>query len=118
MMNHWLNKFRFAFQGIASGVRGQSSFKVHVPATILVVILAVALNCSTVQWCILGLCVALVWIAELFNSSIELLARGLCSQQNADVGKALDVAAGAVLVASIFAAAVGGSIFFVQLWGS
>ncbi len=34
------------------------------------------------------------------NSAVELLARGLCSEQNADVGKALDVASGAVLVAS------------------
>ena len=117
-MNHWLNKFRFAFRGIATGVIGQSSFLVHVPATILVAVLALILKCSSLQCCLLGLCVAVVWVAELFNSSIELLARGLCSQHNSEVGKALDIAAGAVLIASIFAAIVGGSIFATQLWGS
>lgn len=94
---------------------GQSSFLVHVPATMLVAILAVALKCSAVQYCILALCVALVWTAELMNSAVEMLARGLCSEQNSEVGKALDVASGAVLVASIFAAGVGGAVFVSQL---
>ncbi len=114
-MSHWVRKFGCAFRGVAAGMAGQTSFLVHVPATMLVAILAVALRCSALQCCILAICVALVWTAELMNSAVELLARGLCSEQNADVGKALDVASGAVLVASFFAAGVGGAVFVSQL---
>lgn len=110
-MSHWIKKFRYAFHGIALGVAGQSSFLVHLAFSVAVVLLAIALKCEFWQWCMLGLCMALVLSLELINSSIEWLARGLSPQQNESVGKALDIASGAVLVAAIFAAMIGLSIF-------
>ncbi len=113
---HWSNKFRNAFQGLKYGVAGQSSFLVHVPATIGVLVMAGVLRCAAWQWCVLGICIALVWTLELVNSAIELLARGLCREQNEWVGQALDTASAAVLVASFFAAVIGASIFVQQGW--
>src|SRR5206468_2302953 len=54
-----------------------------------------------------------VLMAELFNSALETLFRGLDESTKARVWPALDIAAGAVLLASI-AAAVVGSIVFLQ----
>ncbi len=57
IMSHWVRKFGCAFRGVAAGMAGQTSFLVHVPATMLVAILAVALRCSALQCCILAICV-------------------------------------------------------------
>jgi len=116
VIRHWWNKFYCAFRGIWIGVSGHSSFLVHLPATALVVGSAFWLKCNAWQWAILGLCIGLIWSLELLNSSIEHLTRGLCSEHNAEVGKALDTASAAVLVISITAAGVGLSILGYQLY--
>lgn len=60
--------------------------------------------------------------AELMNSSIEFLAQAITPEQNEDIRDALDVASGAVLIASIFAAVIGATILifrfgiFAGLW--
>lgn len=104
---HWRTKFACAFRGLSIGVRGQSSYAVHVPVTLAVFALAAWLRLSVTQWSILLLCVAIVVSAELFNSALEHLAKAITSEQNEHVRNALDVASGAVLVASIGAAIVG-----------
>ncbi|GAB5406327.1 MAG: diacylglycerol kinase family protein [Aureliella sp.] len=106
-MQHWVKKFQNAFRGIPAGVRGQSSFTVHFAFTAGVLVLAKMLQCQRWEWVILLLCIGVVLTAELFNSALEHLARGLCSEQNEQVGAALDIASAAVLVASIFSAIVG-----------
>ncbi len=96
-------------------MRGQSSFAVHVPVALGVIVVASVLRCELWQWSILLLCIGLVLAAELANSAIEELAAGLCHEHNERVGRALDIASGAVLVASIIAAVVGIAIFIQRL---
>ena len=115
MFKHWIDKFRNAFRGLRLGMLGQSSFSVHLPMTVLVLVVARILNCSLLQYGILLLCIALVLGLELMNSAVEHLARGLCNEHNDEVGKALDIASGAVLVAAIIASIVGIAIFVQQL---
>ena len=117
IMQPWIRKFRDAARGIVSGTRGQTSFMVHLPMAALVVGAAWWSDCSLWQWCILLLCISLVLAAELFNSSLESLAKGLCPEYNEQVGKALDMAAGAVLVVSLGAALIGGLVLCTQLFG-
>ncbi len=62
------------------------------------------------------LCMAVVLGLEYMNSAIERLAKGLCKEQNEDVGAALDMAAGAVLVASGISVVIGLLIFSIQIW--
>ncbi len=111
MISRWKAKFSNAFRGIRAGTAGQSSFAVHLPCAALVLLAAALLGCTALQWALLLLCITLVLSLELMNSAIESLARGLCSEQNTDVGKALDIASGAVLVGSIGAAVIGLSVF-------
>lgn len=114
MIQHWLSKFRIAARGVLFGMRGQTSFAVHVPISLVVVVLAALLRCQLWQWCALLLCIGLVLAAELANSAIEELAAGLCPAHNDHVGRALDIASGAVLVASLMSAIVGAIIFITQ----
>jgi diacylglycerol kinase len=111
----WAQKFGDAFRGLKHGVRGHSSFFVHFFMAALVIAAAVPLGCSFEEWCLLLLCIGLVLTAEMINSAIETLHRGLDPQTRERTWKALDIAAGAVLLASITATIVGGLIFGKQI---
>lgn len=111
----WSAKFGDAFRGLALGLRGQSSFHVHLLIAILVLLAAAALGLDVVRWLVLLLCITLVLTAELFNSALELLAKAVTAQEDPHVGSALDVAAAAVLVASAGAAMIG-AIVFLSHW--
>jgi diacylglycerol kinase len=111
----WRRKFGAAFRGVKLGVRGHSSFFVHFFFTALVVAAAAVLRCGLVQWCLLIGCIGLVLTAELFNSAVETLFRGLDEETRERTWPCLDIAAGAVLLASITASVVGALVFLYQL---
>ncbi len=107
----WRDKFREAFRGVKKGARGQSSFFVHFFFAAVALAAAVALECDLWEWCAVVGCIGLVFTAELLNSSIETLFRGFEQEAQNRVYHCLDIAAGAVLVAALTAALVGGIIF-------
>lgn len=115
-MRHWIDKFRYAGRGLLSGMHRQSSFAVHFVVSVLVVGGASVLRCELWQWCVLGLCIALVVGLEYMNSAVERLAKGLCKEHNPDIGAALDISSAAVLFASLVAALIGSAIFINQAW--
>jgi diacylglycerol kinase len=111
----WRAKFGAAFKGIKLGIRGHSSFFVHFFFAALTVAAAIVLSCGPVEWCILWGCIGFVLTAELFNSAIETLFRGLDEANKQRVWPSLDIAAGAVLLASIIAVVIGAIIFLPKL---
>ncbi len=121
LLGRWRFKFAYALRGIAVGIRDQNSFHVHFPATLVVFALAKWLQVSRAEWLALVVCITIVFSAELFNSAIEHLARAITREENPEIRDALDVASGAVLVASIGAAVVGlivlGWPLFMQIAG-
>jgi diacylglycerol kinase len=106
----WRDKFGDAFRGLKLGIRGHSTFFVHFFCAALVVTAALALQCDVVEWAVLFGCVGGVLTAELFNSSVETLFHGLDPATKQRLVGVLDIAAGAVLLASITAAMVGSLI--------
>ena len=107
----WRAKFADALRGWKFGIRGEVSFFVHFFFAVLVIAAAVVLQCSLVEWCLLLFCVGLVLTAELFNSAVETLVRGLDPRTRERCARALDIAAGAVLMASLTAAVIGSLVF-------
>jgi diacylglycerol kinase len=107
----WRRKFHAAFKGLKLGIRGHSSFFVHFFFTALVVAAAIVLHCDVTDWCILLGCIAMVLVSELFNSALETLFKGLDGATKERTRPALDIAAGAVLMASIAASIIGALIF-------
>ena len=110
-MRYWINKFRYAFRGIGFSIR-EPSVLVHVPVAIVVMLVGWNRGLDHNQMALLTLCIAVVLAAELFNSSIESLAKSVTQEHDENIGRALDIAAGAVLVVSIAAAIVGILILF------
>lgn len=109
------DRLRPACRGIKLGVRGHSRFFVHFFCTALVLAAAIVLRCDLVQWCLLLGCIGLVHVTELLNNAIEALFRGLDEESMARASACLDIAAGAVLLASITASLIGGLIFLSRL---
>lgn len=113
---HWRAKFGDAYRGVKLGVRGHSSFSVHFFFAALVIAAAIVFRCNATEWCLLLGCIGLVLTAELFNSAVETLFRGLDADTKKRAFPCLDIAAGAVLTASITAAIVGLIVFLPRLW--
>jgi diacylglycerol kinase len=111
----WPEKFGEAFRGVKLGMRGQASFAVHFFFTTVAVLGGVLLECNRYEWCLIVLCVGLVFSVELMNSSLETLFHGLDADTKNRLVGVLDIAAGAVLVASGTAAIVGGIVFVRRL---
>lgn len=103
----WVKKFSLAAQGIYLGSKNESSFWVHYPVAIAVILLGFVLGCREWEWCLLLLCIALVVATELMNSALERLAHAFTREYHPEVGKALDIASGAVLVISVGSGCVG-----------
>lgn len=112
----WARKFAVAAAGIGRSVRGEDSFRVHVPVTVAVVAVAGLLAVEPWRWVALTLAIAAVWSAELINTAIEGLARTLHPEHDVRIGTALDAAAGAVLVVAIAAVTVGLITLAPPLW--
>ncbi|MDW8242382.1 MAG: diacylglycerol kinase [Thermogemmata sp.] len=115
----WRDKFAEAWRGIKRGIRGHSSFFVHFFFAVSAVAMAAVLQCTLWEWCLIIGCIGLVLTAELFNSAIETLFHGLDIASKARIQGCLDIAAGAVLLASMTAAVIGTLIFgqrIIELW--
>ena len=118
---NWREKFAVSFRGVLEGIRnagdqsGPNSFLIHLPCAVIAIVAGLLLGLSWISIAVLLLCIGLVLVAELINSSIERLAKSITDQPNEHVRVALDTASGAVLVASLIAVAVGVAIFAPRL---
>ena len=121
----WAEKFKISFRGLWLGLRGTqspnslNSFIVHVPIAMVVLITGVWIGLEPISISLLMLCVGTVMAAELFNSSLESLAKVITDQADHNVANALDIASGAVLLVSLTAAVVGAVILgipILQMW--
>jgi len=107
----WPRKFDDAFRGVIHSIRQQSSYRVHFFFALIVPIIGIILKLHLWEWCFVILLIAVVIAAEMLNSAIETLSRAITDQYDEQVRRALDIAGGAVLVLSIFAAILGTLIF-------
>ncbi|MCJ8163791.1 diacylglycerol kinase family protein [Pontibacter sp. E15-1] len=111
------NSFKFAFKGIAAVFRSEQNMHLHIIASVLVTGMGYWFDVTRLEWCMLALCIGLVWMAEIFNTSIETLTNLVSPEHHVLAGKTKDLAAGAVLMAAITAAVIG-LIIFVPYWAS
>lgn len=112
----WREKFAAAWRGLRLVALGESSFRVHLLATVLVAAVGGLLGLTWQQWSLVGLCIALVMVAETLNTAIERLARAVTTSEHPQIRDALDLASGAVLLAALAAVGVGLLVFLPRLW--
>ncbi|HEX6963394.1 MAG TPA: diacylglycerol kinase [Lacipirellula sp.] len=103
----WVRMFRDAMRGVKIAVRGEVNFFVHFFIAVVAGVAGGIVELTNDQWCLFILCVTVVLTAELFNTAIEHLARAVTREQHLEIRDALDIASGAVLMASLGAACAG-----------
>lgn len=106
-----LYSFRHAGRGLAWAVSSQANLRLHLVAVAVVLVAALLLRFSTLEFVALLLCFAIVIAAELFNTTLEVLIDYAWPERHPMIGRAKDVAAAAVLAAAIGAACVGVLLF-------
>jgi diacylglycerol kinase len=72
---------------------------------------------SAEEWRWVILAIALVWLAEAFNTAVERLGDAITMERNDFLKFAKDVSAGAVLLAAVTSALIGLTIFVPHVFG-
>ena len=105
------DSFACAFRGIAALLKSEIHARVHLAATIFALVLGWWLEISAGEWIAVILSIGMVWTAEALNTAIEYVADLAHPEEHPEVKKLKDLAAAAVLFASIAALVVGLSVF-------
>jgi diacylglycerol kinase (ATP) len=109
--------FGHAFRGVWTLLSTQANARIHLLATVVVVVLGIVTGLNTVEWSLIVMAISMVWAAEGLNSALELLADHTAPEWHETVGRAKDVAAGAVLLTAMGAVAIGLIVFLPHLGG-
>jgi diacylglycerol kinase len=110
-----LESFRCAFAGIWFTLRTQSNAQIHFGIAIFVLLVGFVIELTPIEWAIVVLTMGLVFVAETFNTAIEVTMDHLAPEIHPQVKIIKDVAAGAVLLAAITAVIVGMLILVLHL---
>ena len=102
-----VRSFGHAFRGVRRLLATQHNAWIHLAATTAVLGLAVSLGLGRSEWVALLVAVAMVWVAEAFNTAIEHLCDRVSPEHDPLIGHAKDVAAGGVLIAAGVASLIG-----------
>ena len=107
----FLRSFSYAARGIAESVKTGRNLRFQLIAAVYVFLLAPHFLQNRGEWAALAVMVAVVLAGELFNTALERLTDHTAHGFSLLARAAKDAAAGAVLVASLFAVAVGLLLF-------
>ena len=99
--------FNHAYQGLIYAVRTQRNMRFHVVASAVVLVLSLLVGVSRLELAILVLVIMAVFVAEMFNTALEFTVDLVTREFHPLAKLAKDVSAGAVLVMSVAALAVG-----------
>lgn len=103
--------FNFAVEGIIHVLRTHRNMRVHFAVAILVLVAAVWVGVSKLELIALLLAIAFVFITEMINSALEQAIDVATTSFDPLAKLAKDVAAGAVLIATVNAVAIGYLVF-------
>lgn len=108
--------FGCAMRGILTAVQTERNMKIHIAAALIVFIAAALLQLDRISWLFLVLAVSLVFIAELVNTAVEAIIDLVSPEEHVLARVAKDTAAGAALVAAVFAVVIGIMVFYEPVW--
>lgn len=107
-----VDSFRYALDGILHGFRAQRHMRFHFVVAVLALLAGVIYGLTRAELLVLLFSIALVLIAEMFNTAVEAVVDLVTQTYHPLAKHAKDVAAGAVLVAALNAIVVGLILFF------
>ena len=110
-----IESFNFAFEGIIHVLRTQRNLRIHFVVAALVLVAALLSDVDKLELIALLLAIAFVLIAEMLNTAVEAAVDVATTSFDPMAKLAKDIAAGAVLIATAVAVAVGYLVFSGQV---
>jgi len=112
-----VSSLEFALTGILTAFKEERNMRKHAVTALVVILAGFVFQVSRIEWLFLLMSIFLVVAFEIINSAIENVV-DLASNYHFSMlaKKAKDMAAGAVLVVSLFAAVTGALIFLPRIW--
>lgn len=110
-----IKSFGHAINGIVHSVIKERNIRIHLFTAAGVILLSLALGVSRTEFILLLFCIALVITCEMLNTGLELTLDIIYEELHHKIKIAKDIAAGAVLAASIFATLAGYLILYPYL---
>ena len=96
--------------------RNELNMQIHLLAAIGVLVAGFMLEINRIEWIFIIFAIVGVWVAEMFNTSIEILTDLVSPDFHELAGRVKDIAAGAVILATLGAVVIGGLVFLPKLW--
>ena len=110
-MQKFVKSFNAAIEGFIYVLKTEQNMRVHFLAALFFVLLGIYLGFNYVEILLLTVTITLVLASEMINTSVELIVDMVKSEFHPIARIIKDVAAGAVLIASINAVIVGYILF-------
>jgi len=102
-----LASFGHAWRGLRRMVQREHNARIHLAASLGVIGAGLFLHVGIADWRWLVVAITMVWLAEAFNTAVENMCDHVEPAFDPAIGRVKDMAAGAVLIASLAAAAIG-----------
>jgi len=107
--------FTHAFRGIGVLIKSTHNFWIHIIVAVVVIKMGVLFKISQTEWLFLVFAIGFVMVTETLNTAIEIDIDLTSPNYHPYARDTKDVAAGAVLIASIMATIVGLIIFLPKI---
>jgi len=108
--------FGYAFHGLGYALRTQRNARVHIVVATLAILVSIFFHISTVEFAMIFVAITGVFVAEMFNTVIEICV-DLASPTYHPLAKiAKDVAAGAVLLNAMLSVVIGLFVLGPHVW--
>lgn len=106
------NTFKNARKGFNLAIRSEINIRIHVCIATFILFLALLMQFSASEFCLLLFAIALVIVTEMLNTAIEFTLDSIYHNRYSKmVGMAKDISAGAVLFATFTSVFIGIILF-------
>jgi diacylglycerol kinase len=110
-----LRSFRYALSGLVDAWKTERNMKIHTLGTLTAVVAAIVLGLEKWEWLFMFSAIFLVLTMEMLNTSLERVVDLFTLEFHPMARLAKNAAAGAALLAAIYALVVGILIFIPRL---
>ena len=110
-----MKTFTHAINGIIYVFKKEQNFRIHIIATILVIIAGILFSIDKIEWMMIVIAISIVSAFELVNSAIEYLCDFVSPQYHDKIKRIKDASAGAVLISAIGAFVLALVIFLPKI---
>lgn len=113
----FLQALRHAFHGVVYGIRTEKNIQIQLLLGIVVVLFGFIFKVNHIEWLWLTQCIVLVFFAEFINTCLEHIVDTVTNKQYFTWAKHVkDMAAGVVLLVTIYTVIVATIIFIPKLF--